>query len=408
VINHARIVDHVKQDVYRNGFIDGQPAVAEHPGVRTHINIFYNLIFQERNMLMKSKPLLSSAFSSSVLFVLAIVIVIPLIICASIAAFSEGQKELPSVKIISPTNGQNVSIGSNLTISGISTGTNTSAIGNNNNNSNNRCHISIIVNNIRPYQDATADGANGANDYSRWHLTVSPNYSAIKEGENKITSKLSCLPAGSSVNSTNSTITNNLVKWYSVNVTGVLTSPSSQVNKNNQTITNATIQHQQQPLIQHQQQPLIQHQQQPSPLPASTSKSKSSNARPLSISIQSSQNIVNGKGESIMSAIAYDAISGKKIDNAILKMKITFTSNGTSKEISSHNGEVTYSSEIKLNSKNNIGDFKATVQASAPGYNSAFKAAASASSSASTSTSGSASASTSTSGSASAKVNNNH
>ena len=390
MINHARIVDHVKQDVYRNGFIDGQPAVAEHPGVRTHINIFYNLIFQERNMLMKSKPLLSSAFSSSVLFVLAIVIVIPLILCASIAAFSEGQKELPSVKIISPTNGQNVSIGSNLTISGISTGTNTSAIGNNNNNSNNRCHISIIVNNIRPYQDATADGPNGANDYSRWHLTVSPNYSAIKEGENKITSKLSCLPAGSSVNSTNSTITNNLVKWYSVNVTGVLTSPSSQVNKNNQTITNAT--------IQHQQQPLIQHQQQPSPLPASTSKSKSSNARPLSISIQSSQNIVNGKGESIMSAIAYDAISGKKIDNAILKMKITFNSNGTTKEISSHNGEITYSSEIKPNSKNNIGDFKATVQASAPGYNSAFKAAASASSS----------ASTSTSGSASAKVNNNH
>ena len=344
----------------------------------------------------KSKPLLSSVFSSSVLFVLSIVIVIPLIIWASIAAFSEGQKELPSVKIISPTNGQNVSIGSNLTISGISTGTNTSAIGTNN-NSNNRCHISIIVNNIRPYQDATADGPNGAKDYSRWHLTVSPA-SAIKEGENKITSKLSCLPAGSNVNSTNSTITNNLVKWYSVNVTGVLESPSSQVNQNNQTITNATTQHQQQPLIQHQQQPLIQHQQQPSPLPASTSKSKSYNPKPMSISIQSSQNIVNGKGESIMSAIAYDAISGKKIDNAILKMKITFNTNGTTKEISSHNGEITYSSQIKPNSKNNIGDFKATVQASAPGYNSAFKAAGSAS----------ASASTSTSGSASATVNNNH
>ena len=339
---------------------------------------------------MKSKLLLSSVFSSSVLFVLSIVIVIPLIIWASIAAFSEGQKELPSLKIISPTNGQNISIGSNLTISGISTGTNTSAIGTNN-NSNNRCHISIIVNNIRPYQDATADGPNGAKDYSRWHLTVSPA-SAIKEGENKITSKLSCLPAGSNVNSTNSTITNNLVKWYSVNVTGVLESPSSQVNQNDQTITNAT----------------TQHQQQPSPLPASTSKSKSYNPKPMSISIQSSQNIVNGKGESIMSAIAYDAISGKKIDNAILKMKITFNTNGTTKEISSHNGEITYSGQIKPNSKNNIGDFKATVQASAPGYNSAFKAAGSASASASTSTSGSASASTSTSGSASATVNNNH
>jgi hypothetical protein len=351
-------------------------------------------------MLLRSKSLLSSAFSLFVLFVLAIVMVIPLIIFTSIASISEGQKELPSVKIISPTNGQNVSIGSNLTISGIATGTNTTAIGNN--NSNNRCHVSIIVNNIRPYQDAKADGPNGANDYSRWHLTVSPNYSAIKEGENKITSKLSCLPVGSSVNSTNSTITNNLVKWYSVNVTGVLTSPSSQVNKNNQTITNATIQHRQQPSIQHQQ-PL-------SSTATSTSKSESYNLKPLSISIQSSQNIVNGKGETIMSAIAYDAISGKKIDNAILKMKVTFISNGTTKEISSHNGEITYSSEIKPNSKNNIGDFKATVQASAPGYNSAFKAAAS--TSASTSTSGSASASTSTStstsGSASATVNTNH
>ncbi len=335
-------------------------------------------------MFLKSKPLLSS-FSLLVLLVLAIVIVIPLIVWASIAAFSEGQKELPSMKIISPTSGQNVSIGSNLTISGISTGTNTTAIGNNNNN--NRCHVSVIVNNIKPYQDATADGPNGANDYSRWHFTLSPSYSPIKEGENKITSKLSCLPAGSNVNLTNSTITNNLVKWYSVNVTGVKP-PSSQVNKNNQTTTNATLQRQQ---------PL-------SPLTPSTYKSKSHNPKPLSISIQSSQNIVNGKGESIMSAIAYDAISGKKIDNAILKMKVTFNSNGTTKEISSHNGEITYSSEIKPNSKNNIGDFKATVQASAPGYNSAFKAAASASAS----TSGSASASTSTSGSASATVNNNH
>ena len=38
----------------------------------------------------------------------------------------------------------------------------------------------VIVSNIKPCHDATADGQNGANDYSRWHLTVSPNYSAIK------------------------------------------------------------------------------------------------------------------------------------------------------------------------------------------------------------------------------------
>jgi hypothetical protein len=98
------------------------------------------------------------------------------------------------------------------------------------------------------------------------------------------------------------------------------------------------------------------------------------NDKPLSISIQSSQNIVNDKGTSTVTAIAYDPSTDKKIDNAILKLKITFTSNDTSKEIVGHNGEVTYSAEIKSNSKDNsnIG-FRTTVQAFAPGYISTSK-----------------------------------
>lgn len=51
------------------------------------------------------------------------------------------------------------------------------------------------------------------------------------------------------------------------------------------------------------------------------------NAKPLSISIQSSQNIVNGRGTSTVTAIGFDATTDKKIDNAIVKLKITFTSN---------------------------------------------------------------------------------
>jgi len=98
------------------------------------------------------------------------------------------------------------------------------------------------------------------------------------------------------------------------------------------------------------------------------------NDKPLSISIQSSQNIVNDRGTSTVTAIAYDPSTDKKIDNAILKLKITFTSNDTSKEIVGHNGEVTYSAEIKPNSKDNsnIG-FRTTVQALAPGYISTSK-----------------------------------
>jgi hypothetical protein len=90
----------------------------------------------------------------------------------------------------------------------------------------------------------------------------------------------------------------------------------------------------------------------------STSKSTSdsnydnNNAKQLSISTHSSQNIVNGKGTSTITAIAYDANTGKKINNAIVKLKIVFTSNGTSKEIVSHSGEITYSVEIQPNSNN--------------------------------------------------------
>ena len=105
-------------------------------------------------------------------------------------------------------------------------------------------------------------------------------------------------------------------------------------------------------------------------------------AKPLSISIQSSQNIVNGRGTSTVAAIAYDATTDKKIDNAIVKLKITFTSNNTSKEIVGHNGEVTYSAEIKPNSKDNSNiDFRSTVQAFAPGYISTSKASSYSSSS---------------------------
>jgi hypothetical protein len=117
-------------------------------------------------------------------------------------------------------------------------------------------------------------------------------------------------------------------------------------------------------------------------LSTSNNHNYDNSAKPLSISIQSSQNIVNGRGTSTVTAIAYDATTDKKIDNAIVKLKITFASNNTSKEIVGHNGEVTYSAEIKPNSKDNSNiDFRTTVQAFAPGYISTSKASSYSSSS---------------------------
>src|SRR5215211_5213934 len=102
------------------------------------------------------------------------------------------------VQIISPNKGQQVPINSNsLSISGTS-----------NDDLAKDCRVSVIVNDIRPYQPAKATGPDGANDYSKWNFLLTSNYASIKEGpDNKITAKLVCHP--------------NLTKWYSVNVTGI-------------------------------------------------------------------------------------------------------------------------------------------------------------------------------------------
>lgn len=89
------------------------------------------------------------------------------------------------------------------------------------------------------------------------------------------------------------------------------------------------------------------------------------------------------KGTSIIKAIANDAATGKKIENAIVKLNITFTVNGTLKEIVGHNGEAIYYIELKpnSNSSNSSLSFKATAEASAPGYTSTTKTTTTSSSS---------------------------
>jgi hypothetical protein len=101
------------------------------------------------------------------------------------------------VKITSPAKGQQVPVG-NIQISGTSSS-----------NATNHCTVSVIINGIKPYQQATSVGKKVPNDYSNWTFTATPTYSTIKQGINKITAKYSCLPNV------------NLTKFYSVNVTGV-------------------------------------------------------------------------------------------------------------------------------------------------------------------------------------------
>lgn len=109
------------------------------------------------------------------------------------------QEALPAVKITSIEDGDSVPVLGNLTISGTSSDDVSSP-----------CQVSVIVNDVKPYQPTIATGSGGPVDYSEWKFIIASNYTSIKEGENEITSKVVCPGNGA-----------DLTKWYGVNVTGV-------------------------------------------------------------------------------------------------------------------------------------------------------------------------------------------
>ena len=117
------------------------------------------------------------------------------------------------VKITSPIRGQQVPIGNNLTLLGISKYNSTST-----------CQVFVILDGIRPYQKTIPAGLTGTgNNYSNWKYSLSPTYPAsIKVGTNKITAKLLCQASPA-----------DLTKFYSINVTGVNQTVPKFVSTNN-------------------------------------------------------------------------------------------------------------------------------------------------------------------------------
>src|SRR5919205_4112342 len=99
----------------------------------------------------------------------------------STTSSSSSQQHVPKIKITSPTRGQQLPVGKDLTISGTSIANATS-----------NCQVSVIVNNVKPYQNATAAGTGGAADYSKWNFALTSKYTTIKQGDNRITAKYEC------------------------------------------------------------------------------------------------------------------------------------------------------------------------------------------------------------------------
>jgi hypothetical protein len=114
-----------------------------------------------------------------------------------------------TIRITSPNKGQQVPIGKDLSVSGISS---TIGVGNTTTKTTtpSTCQAYVIVNGVKPYQPATGTGNGGATDYSTWNFVLTSKYTTIKPGPaNKITAKYIC-----SSNPTSAS-------FYSVNVTGV-------------------------------------------------------------------------------------------------------------------------------------------------------------------------------------------
>jgi hypothetical protein len=119
---------------------------------------------------------------------------------------------IKAVNITSPTKGQQVPLGKDLTILGTSIG----------NASTSNCQVIVGLNEIKPYPSATGTGPSGPKDYSKWSFTLTPKYATLKPGpDNKITARYKC----SSNNNPN------LVLVSSVNVTGVATATNIPTNQ---------------------------------------------------------------------------------------------------------------------------------------------------------------------------------
>lgn len=108
--------------------------------------------------------------------------------------------KLHTVKITSPTKGQHVPTGKDLTVSGVTTAGTAAS----------HCQVSVIANGVKPYQSAIGTGPGGQTDYSKWNFILTSKYTTINPGlTNKITAKHTCIGNP------------NLVSFSSVNVIGV-------------------------------------------------------------------------------------------------------------------------------------------------------------------------------------------
>ena len=115
---------------------------------------------------------------------------------------ADGQQDnlpkVPSIRINSPERDQLIPASTSPTINAtrdINTNTNNTLVisGTATDDSDSPCDVSVLVNDVRPYQPAMPRGTSGNDDYSKWEFHLTPDYAPIKQGSNKITASWNVL-----------------------------------------------------------------------------------------------------------------------------------------------------------------------------------------------------------------------
>jgi hypothetical protein len=258
---------------------------------------------------------------------------------------------METIKIVKPITTQNVSTGKELVISGLSS-----------DNTLKNCSVSVIVNDVRPYQIAIARGTGGTNDFSQWEFVLGANYTQIIGGENKITSKLLC-PAVPT-------------RWYSVFVNGVpnysnekISSPVQPEEQQNIPTTNLSAQPEEQqniPTTNLSAQPEEQQNIPTTNLPENNTISSNNNV--LHVSIFPLKNPV-ARGDTQNTTITVTDSGSRAVANAEIDGKLIYPGDNYEKEfsgITNSQGKFVYSWTI--GDKGDVGPLSIEVEVSSSGY----------------------------------------
>ncbi|MGA8738040.1 MAG: hypothetical protein WB501_03350 [Nitrososphaeraceae archaeon] len=283
------------------------------------------------------------------ILIIGIALVIIFVFSANHLSFSQNStvpsSPIPTetIKIVKPVTTQNVSSQDELIISGQSSDNNLK-----------NCSVTVIVNDVKPYQNAVAKGSGGAPDFSEWEFVLHNNYTHINAGEHKITSKLLCASAPP--------------RWYSVFVNGVPNSSNedvfSPVQSEEQQNTPATN------LSETNEIDGIQSEEQQNTPATNLSETNEidGNNNELLVSISSLKNPVE-RGDTQNTTITVTDSGSKAIANAEIVGKLIYPGNNYEKDfsgITDSQGKFVYSWII--GKKGDVGALSIEVQVSSQGY----------------------------------------